>query len=343
MFRMRFLALAVVLTMMLGALAACGGETPTNTPIPPTDTAVPPTNTPIPPTNTPVVPTDTPLAAIPTDTTVAALPAGTTVAMPTTATGGTGGTAATDADIALIGDAITSTRDLKSYHFTIDASGSAMTQTVQGEGDFVAPGNVYLKGTTGGTPLEELVTNGKTYHKVNGQWIEDTNTATPTTGLDTGLPNVGAPTAQDLAKEGNLLAGLAPLLQGADNVRDTGQTETVNGISTRHFTFGLSAAKMMAAEAGSTGGLGAIPGLSGNLPDLGTGEIWIDPQTKYIHQLTMNVDMGPFITIMMQALAGAFGTPAPGAATPTPVTGMAFNIKVSLSKHNDPSITVPTP
>jgi len=52
--------------------------------------------------------------------------------------------------------------------------------------------------------------------------------------------------------------------------------------------------------------------------------------------------MGPFITIMMQALPGHSERRARRGYT-HPVTGMAFDIKVSLSKHNDPSITVPTP
>jgi hypothetical protein len=79
----KLILIALVLSsLILGSLAACGGEkattvpteaaqaptkapqptvAPTDTPVPPTDTPLPPTDTPLPPTDTPLPPTDTPM------------------------------------------------------------------------------------------------------------------------------------------------------------------------------------------------------------------------------------------------------------------------------------------
>lgn len=122
---------------LLGAtsigLAACGGDTPTQTPIPPTFTSPPPTAT-----TAPTVP--------PT------LPA-------TTGTSGstnTGSGAAAD----LLNKAGTSMRSLKSYHFVMKVETSG-TSAAQADGDFMTPDSVRLNMDVAGTGKVEMIVIGK--------------------------------------------------------------------------------------------------------------------------------------------------------------------------------------
>jgi hypothetical protein len=312
----KFLSLLVMMTMLLGLLAACGPENATNTPVPPSPT-VPPTNTALPPA--------------PTNTTGTA-GAG---AQTTPGTGATTGKAVSAADQQLILDAITTTRELKSYHMTLDAGGEVFTQPVKVEGDYVAPDRAYFKGTLGGEPVEQLVAGGKTYRKdASGQWTEF-NEEAPDTGM---VP--GAPTASDLTDTANVLEGLGSLMEAATGFTELG-TETMHGVSTRHFAYKLDMSQM-----GDLSSSPEVAQMMQGLPPLGGGEIWIDPATKYVHKMTMDVDMGPLMQLFTQMLAGAFaGTPEPGTPTATPmaIPSLKFTIGMSFSKHNDPSITVPEP
>src|SRR5205823_5816641 len=127
----------VIMVLALFGLYACGGETPTATPVPPTATAVPPTAT-----TAPATPTTA--AAAPTDTAVTAAVATAT----TSSTSGNGGNNASADDIAAIQAALASAKDLTSYHFIAQAPATdVITQPVNLEGDYVAPNTAYFKGT----------------------------------------------------------------------------------------------------------------------------------------------------------------------------------------------------
>jgi len=269
--------------MMPARLAACGGETPTNTPHP-TDRILGSHRLirPSRPTNTPVLPTDTPLAAIrPTRRSRHCRPAHLGHAHDAR------GRAARphDADIALIGDAITShvTSSPTIHHRRQRIGDDAKRCRARGSSRRATS---TLRAPPGARRLEELVTTADLPQGERPVGSRIPNTATPTTASIPGCKR-GAPNAQDLAKEGNLLAGLAPLLQGADNVRDTGQTETVNG-TVRGTLRSASPRQDDGGGGGQPRRPGAIPGLSGKPADLGTGEIWIRSANQVYHQLTMN-------------------------------------------------------
>jgi hypothetical protein len=328
MVKLKYISILVIMTMMLSLLAACGGENPTATPIPPTATAVPPTATAVPPTAT----TEAMMGTTPEATTGTGGASG----------GASGGMAATPADVALIQQAVTATQELKSYHFTMMASGDIMTQPVQLEGDFVAPDKLYVKGTAEGKQIEQVVSGGKAYQKdASGKWaeVQPTPEATPSglggAGLGGALPGVNP---NDLVQDPNIIKSLAPLLTSVGGFSDTQQDETINGVSTKHYTFKMDAASMMRAQ----GGAESLPP---NMQDVsfGGGGFWIDPQTKYLHKLDMTIDFAGLMKFMFDAMAAAFGgTATPGGEQPTPTPAVNITISVTISKHNDPSITVPT-
>ncbi len=339
MMKLKYVSITVILTMMLGLLAACGGDNPTATPVPPTATIPPPT----------AVPTPVPA---PTNTTAAIV--GTTPAATTGTTGGMmttpgGGMMATSGDVALIQEAVTATQELKSYHFTMQVSGEVFTQPVQLEGDYVAPDKLYIKGTAEGKAIEEVVSGGKAYQKdAGGKWVEVQPSPTATAGgSDSGLGGGGlggmmgglvpGTDPSQLAQDPNIIKSLAPLLGSVGGFSDTQQNETLDGVSTRHFTFKMDAASMMREQ----GGTDQLPPNMQNV-SFGGGGFWIDPSTKYLHKLDLSLDVGGLMKFLVDVMSAAFGgTATPGGAPETPTPAVNINISVQITKHNDPSITVP--
>jgi hypothetical protein len=162
--------------------------------------------------------------------------------------------AATAEEIQLIGDSITATKGLSTYHFTMKASGDVFTQAIDIEGDYVAPDKVYAKGMVGGENGEQLKTGGKSYKKVDGKWVEQA----------AAVPG-GAPV--DPTSKANILESLSDFVNAGSNYQNVG-TDTMNGATLTHYTGELDATKM--------GGGGLPPGM-GTIPPLGKVYLWIDP------------------------------------------------------------------
>jgi len=106
---------------------------------------------------------------------------------------------------------------------------------------------------------------------------------------------------------------------------------SMDGVSVSHYTGDVDAGKM-------SGGA-AVPGM----PSLGTTSLWIDPQTKFLHKLSMDVDLGGAFKAMSDMAQALAGTPTPGGETATPIPSMKFKVEMTISKQNDPSLSVPTP
>jgi len=298
----------VVMLLAVVTLVACGGETPPT----PTPTPVPPTSTPVPPSPTPEPP----------EPTRAVSPGRTT-----TSGGDTRGTAASQSDVALILDAITQTARLNSYHYNLDLVSSEADQNANAEGDYVAPNKGYIKGTVAGEQVEQLMVGSDVYVKdASGNWVPR---QVPTaTGTDIKLidPN-------NFTSSANPLQGMGELFATASNYRDLGEDD-INGATTRHFSFEITA-----------GQSGQIPGdvsaSLGNIPPLGGGEVWVDPKTRYVHRLNVSLDLGPLMDMMGRAIEMMAGTPTPGGPTATPFPSIKFDMQMDIARHNDPSIKVP--
>lgn len=298
---------AVMTVMALFTLSACGGD-----PVPPTATPLPPTATAVPPTPTTV-----------------ATAAPTSQSMTGGSTSGSGaGMAATDADLAFIQDAVTQTNKLTSYHYGIMLNTANVKETADMQGDYVAPNKGYIKGKVAGQDIEQLMVGKDAFVKdPNGKWVP--RQVPTSTGTDIKLID---PT--NFTSSPNPLAGFNDLLNSTTNVRDLGK-ETVNGVSTRHFSFSVDVSRSMGASEETKKAMGGI------IPPIGNGEIWIDPSTKYIHRVNIALDMGVLMSAISKMMEAALGTPGPGTPTATVLPSINLDMKLNINKHNDPSISVP--
>jgi hypothetical protein len=322
---------AIVLSLLLLALAslvlyACGSEPPTPTPPPPTNTVPPPTAT--------TVPEDEAEPTADADSTPAAGRTRTPLtSVRRTPTAGTKtGTVASADDVTLIKDSAKAADELTSYHFTMEVAPSEfITQPVDAEGDFVAPDSTYIKGTAGGEDIEQLVVGGKVYRKAAGSdWVL---TEKPQTSPD---DPTSAFNPETITTGGNPVKGFSDIIESVQEFRDQGE-ETINGVKVRHFTFDLDLAAMAGSDVQEMEKM-----FGGELPPLGNGAVWVDPKTKNMHRLDVHMDIGVLLKLMIEGMAQAFGgTPTPGGAAPTPFPTLDFDVSMTISKHNDPSVKVP--
>jgi len=315
-------ALLGVLTPLLGLLSACGGDSPTASPVIATTTLAPivtathaPVQTTVAPTGTPVRPTV--MTALPLTMPPDTRPDAT--ASPTTAAGGTSGEAT------LVKDALAAAKGLKSYHFSMAASGDAITQSIQVAGDFIAPDRVSIKGTVGGVASEQLATGGHAYRRVaGGAWAQEAaETADPSSG-----PNV-----LNVGKDPNPLTGLDDLVNSGIDYKVVGN-ESLDGVQTRHLAGKVDAGALLGGGSGGSPPLGS--------PSLGTVDLWIDPATKQIHRVRLDLDLAPFFKMLDTMMGGMMGTPGAGTPSPTPLPAtMKMLVEMNLSRHNDSTIQVP--
>jgi hypothetical protein len=315
---------AIIMTIVIMAIAlvglyACGGDAPTATPVPPTATAVPPS-----PTAAPATPTT---AAAPATSTTS----GSALATATTSSGGgSNGSGNASADeVAAIQEALTSAKDLKSYHFLADVKPSEIvTQPVNVEGDYVAPNTAYFKGTIGDKNVEQIVVGDHIFVKdASGSWVEQQKPV-----VDSSDP-IQAFNAGNIVTSANPLDGIDSIFTGVKSYTKEG-TETMDGAQVTKFGFKLDIADMM--------GGGSMPeGVTLSSTDLGGGDLWVDTNTKLLHKINLQLNLGPLMELLSQAFGSISGTPTPGGAAPTPFPQMAVNLALTISKHNDPSITIP--
>jgi hypothetical protein len=206
------LAMLVVASLMLLGLVACGGETPTPTPLPPTPTPVPPSPTPIPPTAT-------------------------------TVTSGGSGEIATEADRELVAEALENAEALTSYHFTLDLKQTEfITQPATLEGDYMAPNVVYIKGNIGGEAVEQIAVGDDVWEKQGSDWVKREPESSDTSADPFGF------NAEEIVSGGNPLEEIAGITSGVSEFSSDGE-ETINGVSTRKFGFVLDA-EAMAGDSG---------------------------------------------------------------------------------------------
>jgi hypothetical protein len=280
---------AAILALALLGLVACGGESPTATP----------------------VPTATPAPPPPTPTAVQAKEA-------------------TSDEVKLVNDAVAGAKDYKSYHFTMEVKPSTfITQPVKAEGDYQAPNMVYMKGTIGGRPFENIAVGDKVFQKGTDGQYHEVQKSTDTSDIAAQF------SPENITSGDNPLGSISGLTEAVKKYQNVGD-ESINGVNTKHLAFDLDIAEMMKASGGDTSGID----LSG-LGSLGNGSFWINPQDKTIHKLEYNLNVGAIFELMSRAFSMLGGTPTPGGEQPTATPPLEVNLVMVISKHNDPSIKVP--
>lgn len=221
---------------------------------------------------------------------------------------------ATAAQIALISQALTGTAGLKSFHYTQVIAGSTFSQPWNIEGDYVAPDQEYSKGQLNGAQGEFLRIGTRSYQKdAGGHWAA------------WNVPGATSQTPQQLLS--SFSGGLVAIAAFAD-FQDTGALETLDSVATEHFAGTISIGKMP--------GVGEQIAAMKGLPPAGTIDVWIDPQTKTLHKVQLRLDTGP-------AMVAAAALTAPGAPTLVPLPPYVFKVDMTVTRQNDPSISVPSP
>lgn len=320
--------LMLVLSAIL--LVACGGDSPTATPAATATTAAAPTATrsgggsATATTGTRPAPTATRgTGTAPTATT------GRRAATATTATnsGGDGRLATTDEENAL-DEALGKLDDLKTYRFRIVLEPSTfITRPVEAEGDYEAPDTVYIKGELDNEEFENIVVGDTVFVKdANGDYVvqeeREVDPNDPTASFQ----------GESLISSGNPLSGIGDFAEGASDIRYVGDVQ-IGGETVKHFVFKLDIEKMM-GEDGAQG-----MDLSGL--DLGGGGFYLNEDEAQIYGIEYNLNVGAFFELLARAFSGMMGTPTPGGPSPTPLPRMDVNMLMEITRHNDPSISVP--
>lgn len=247
-------AMALMMLVALGVfgLYGCGGETPTNTPLPPTVT-IAATATTAPATATTVMQLPTATTAMEQPTSMSAQP--TTTAGGNTG-GGTGG-ANSGAAMDLLSKSTQAMKNVKSYHLVLKivAAGTA----INAEGDVVLPDKTRLMMDLGPAgQAQVLVIGGHSYTKIPGQdaYVEASTGGSP------------------LGASSNPI-GFAEFAESANIIGD----EMIDGTDTTHVKFSYDAAKALAMAAAQSGLATPTTVVSIGKADA---DMWIEKSTGYM-------------------------------------------------------------
>ncbi len=252
----------------------------------------------------------------------------------------------------LVTQALADTSSLTSYHFvrTLEADEQSMAGALlagmKTEGDFVAPASLYLQNENfsmlSDAPGEELHSGGIRYIRGPGDtWVLEWPEQPPEAGPG---PNTSTD-ADFVTRQFDLL------LSNASSYADEGMVSleiTATGattptvVSTRHITYTIDAAKWASSKPSYW--RGPVFGSRVYLGPVLGGSVYIDPANYHLHRFTLDVDLGQAIEEgQATSEAPTEGTPRPGGATPTSDPLQIVTTIYTISRHNDPSITVPSP
>lgn len=149
---------------------------------------------------------------------------------------------------------------------------------------------------------------------VNGRTVESLKIAGTAYYKSAGawrvVPQAGAPTFLQPA------TALRSMLDGGVEILNTQADEVLDGARVRHYLVRLNSPSLQAA---------LLEGVATPPPDAPssafTAGLWIDPGPQYLHKLTIDVDIAT----------------APGSAS------LHTRSMLTISRHNDPGISIPTP
>jgi hypothetical protein len=235
---------------------------------------------------------------------------------------------ATAADLRLIRNALTDAQTLERFHFRVDIATEGMTETSTLEGDFIAPDNMYEHTTNStGTEFEHLYRGNKAYEKQNGVWVSKP-ASTDQTEL---LQKFSAIVAADLYSYTQVVDVA---------IFDTRRTETIVGTPTHVYSYSLTikAINLQTVRATPVQAAATVGRVAG------TGTLWIDPATGHLHKLEVHLDFAlrGYVS-QLQAWVEAGNSARLTRAVPTPPLSRITTDTLTLSRHNDPAITIPTP
>ena len=218
---------------------------------------------------------------------------------------------------ALIPQAVAAMDALQRYHVQIIATTDGFTDTMTDDLDVVAANSFYASTNQGS---ETMMINGQFYVKREGAWLAQDGTQL------SAFPGGVIPDRTDLRSALEIATFFRYELSVAWDFR-AGAAESVNGVQTQPFTFKL------APYSPRVDGVIEPPPDAQTLPPIGSGTVYIDPVTRLIHKLV--IDQAVYtITDHYYDDAGTMKSPT---------ADMQLHLIIIYSRHNDPSITLPTP
>ncbi|HMA36338.1 MAG TPA: hypothetical protein VKY74_17910, partial [Chloroflexia bacterium] len=203
-------------------------------------------------------------------------------------------------------------------------------------GDVVSPTSGYIHGTENNRPVEFAMIHNTGFLKQAGLWKVVALETRMFSFMD--VPSSvsefvagGYPGGHPASRPLNIrpLTPIYAYLGAVTAVQETAQTIAPDGIPLRQVTFQVDPAR--AGFPPTTNSMQGVP-LDELPPTMGSGEVWIDPMTHYIHRVYLNVDPA-FLNLAYPA--GQPPPPVPVFITPT----MRYSIE--LTRHNDPRLALP--
>jgi hypothetical protein len=184
-----------------------------------------------------------------------------------------------------------------------------------------------------GANTQELINIGTTSYVKNpdGSWTSNNMAAgggAAAGGMAAGLGGLGAMAGGlDPTQATNLFGTVARFASGINSATVLG-TETVGGKQTTHYNVPIYLGNLMGTGGSTT---------PGETP-LGSADVWIDPSTKLVQRLNLNVDL----TDLLNAFSSFMPTVGPNEPSPTPFPPVKITATMDLSNFGQ-SVTITAP
>jgi hypothetical protein len=218
---------------------------------------------------------------------------------------------------ALIPQAVAAMDALPRYHVQIIATTDGFTGTTTDDLDVVAANSFYASTNQSS---ETMMINGQFYVKSEGAWRAEDGTQL------SAFPGGVLPDRMDLLSALDIATFFRHELSVAWDFR-AAAADPVNGVPVQAFTFKL------APYSPRADGTIEPPPDAQNRPPIGSGTVYIDPATRLIHKLVLD----QAVYTLTDHYYEDDGT------MQSPPAAMQLHVILTYSRHNDPSLTLPTP
>ncbi len=234
---------------------------------------------------------------------------------------------ASSADVRLVRAALDGVQTLSRFHYRLDSVSEGVTDTGTLEGDFIAPDQMHeYASNNSGYQAEQLYLGNRIYQKENGGWVEKPTSTDQTTFIQS-YPTL-------------LTTQMYSYTQVLDTaVFDTGHEETIAGTRTHiySYTVALKAIPLKTSLATPIEPPDMV-GRTGN-----SGSLWIDRATGHLYRLVTHTDLSLMGYVeQLKSMVDLGDTSRLRYAIPTPQPPAIATDTLTLTRLNDPTITMPT-
>lgn len=246
---------------------------------------------------------------------------------PVAAPGPSGPVPASAADARLVRAALDGVQTLTRFHYVLASASEGVTETDTLEGDFIAPDQMHeVARNNSGYQAEQLYIGNATYVKEDGTWVEKPASLDQTTFIQS-YPTL-------------LTTQMYSYTQVLDTaIFDTHREETIDGTRTHiySYTVALKAIPLKTSLATPV----EAPGMVGRAGS--SGSMAIDPATGHLVRLVSQTDLALMGYVeQLKSVVDLGDTSHLRQAIPTPQPPALATDTLTLTRINDPAITMPT-